>query len=55
MEKEQQWLDDIQEHGGAVNSSEMKSLFPAWGQDIAEDEQRMCCIEQLEWECRLED
>ncbi|KAL8826766.1 MAG: hypothetical protein Q9170_007277 [Blastenia crenularia] len=54
IEKEQQWLDDILEHGGAVDASDMKRLARAWGQGIAEDEQRTCCIGKLECRCGLE-
>lgn len=51
METEQRWLDGILENGGAVDASEMSRFMRAWGQDSAEDEQRVCCIGSLECEC----
>lgn len=51
METEQQWLDGILEHGGAVDANEMARFMRAWGQDVVEDEQRVCCIGKLECEC----
>ncbi|KAL9036810.1 MAG: hypothetical protein Q9214_005974 [Letrouitia sp. 1 TL-2023] len=51
MEKEKQWLDEVFENGGAVDAKEMARFMRAWGQDIIEDEQRLCCIGELECQC----
>ncbi|KAI4278547.1 MAG: hypothetical protein L6R35_006087 [Caloplaca aegaea] len=51
METEQQWVDEILEHGGGVDAREMSRFMRAWGQDTADDEQRACCIGLLECEC----
>lgn len=49
--QEQEWLDGVFQHGGAVDAREMSRFIRAWGQDVVEDEQRLCCVTGLEGGC----